>query len=99
LVACTVGSNPTTPATDLPCDIRRELALIQRHLALLLGKNGTFIISGEFGSLLFTEMTPLFVLKSCPRTVQPVGLGLGTHGGHRTFAAVAIGAYGAHVGG
>ena len=87
LVQCTVGSNPTIPASFLPCAVRRELALIQRDLALLPGKNGTFIILGEFGSLLSTEVALLFVLKSCPRTVQPVGPGFGTQVGKLAFAA------------
>jgi hypothetical protein len=63
------------------------LALIQRDLALLPAKNGTFIVLGEVGNLLFAEVALLFDLKSYPRTLQPVGLGFGTQGGNRKFAA------------
>ena len=61
---------------------------IQRELALLSGKTGTFIILGEFGRLLSTEVAHLVGSKGCPRKVQPVGLGFGTQGGKRPFAAV-----------
>ena len=48
LVQEIVGSNPTTPATDFLCVVRRESQLVRRETQLMSGKSATLRMNFRF---------------------------------------------------